>query len=181
MRYVLLLRGINVGKANKVAMADLKTKLAEMGFENPVSYINSGNLFFDSKVPEKQIKALLTTHFNDTYDFPLPFALIRSDILQKEADKLRDWWQDETAYRRDALFYLPEADREQIKAETLAWIDEKEHLHFGETAFFYSNHNQVDYLLSNYHKKLIGSSFYKSLTIRNGKTFQKIIELANKA
>lgn len=143
MRYVLLLRGINVGKANKVAMADLKTKLAEMGFENPVSYINSGNLFFDSKVP--------------------------------------DWRQDETAYRRDALFYLPEADREQIKAETLAWIDEKEHLHFGETAFFYSNHNQVDYLLSNYHKKLIGSSFYKSLTIRNGKTFQKIIELANKA
>lgn len=181
MRYVLLLRGINVGKANKVAMADLKTKLAEMGFENPVSYINSGNLFFDSKVPEKQIKALLTTHFNDTYDFPLPFALIRSVILQKEADKLPDWRQDETAYRRDALFYLPEADREQIKAETLAWIDEKEHLHFGETAFFYSNHNQVDYLLSNYHKKLIGSSFYKSLTIRNGKTFQKIIELANKA
>ena len=180
MRYVLLLRGINVGKANKVAMADLKTKLAEMGFENPVSYINSGNLFFDSKVPEKKIKALLTTHFNDTYDFPLPFALIRSGILQKEADKLPDWWQDETAYRRDALFYLPEADREQIKAETLAWIDEKEHLHFGETAFFYSNHNQADYLLSNYHKKLIGSSFYKSLTIRNGKTFQKIIELANK-
>ena len=89
-------------------MADLKTKLAEMGFENPVSYINSGNLFFDSKVPEKQIKALLTTHFNDTYDFPLPFALIRSDILQKEADKLSDWWQDETAYRRDALFYLPD-------------------------------------------------------------------------
>ena len=181
MRYVLLLRGINVGKANKVAMADLKTKLAEMGFENPASYINSGNLFFDSKVPEKQIKALLTTHFNDTYDFPLPFALIRSVILQKEADKLPDWWQDETAYRRDALFYLPEADREQIKAETLAWIDEKEHLHFGETAFFYSNHNQVDYLLSNYHKKLIGSSFYKSLTIRNANTFQKIIELANKA
>lgn len=181
MRYVLLLQGINVGKANKVAMADLKTNLAEMGFENPVSYINSGNLFFDSEAPEKKIKALLTTHFNDTYDFPLPFALIRSVILQKEADKLPDWWQDETAYRRDALFYLPEADREQIKAETLAWIDEKEHLHFGETAFFYSNHNQVDYLLSNYHKKLIGSSFYKSLTIRNGKTFQKIIELANKA
>lgn len=66
MRYVLLLRGINVGKTNKVAMADLKTNLAKMGFENPVSYINSGNLLFDSKAPEKKIKALLTTHFNDT-------------------------------------------------------------------------------------------------------------------
>ena len=180
IRYVLLLRGINVGGVNKVVMADLKTHLTQMGFENPVSYINSGNLFFDSKEPEKKIKELLINYFNNTYDFPLPFALIRSDILQKEADKLPDWWQDETAYRRDVLFYLPEADREQIKAETLTWIDEKEHLHFGETAFFYSNHNQADYLLSNYHKKLVGSAFYKSLTIRNGKTFQKIIELANK-
>lgn len=180
MRYVLLLRGINVGKTNKVVMADLKKNLAAIGFENPVSYINSGNLFFDSKEPEKKIKELLTTHFNDTYDFPLPFTLIRSDILQKEADKLPDWWQDETAYRRDVLFYLPNADREKIKAETLSWIDEKEHLYFGETAFFYSNHNQADYLSSNYHKKLIESAFYKSLTIRNGKTFQKIIELANK-
>ena len=180
IRYVLLLRGINVGGVNKVVMADLKTHLTQMGFENPVSYINSGNLFFDSKEPEKKIKELLMNYFNNTYDFLLPFALIRSDILQKEADKLPDWWQDETAYRRDVLFYLPEADKEKIKAETLAWIDEKEHLHFGDTAFFYSNHDQADYLLSNYHKKLIGSSFYKSLAIRNGKTFQKIIELANK-
>ena len=181
MRYVLLLRGINVGKNNKVVMAGLKRSLAEMGFEHLTSYINSDNLFFNSQAPEQKIRELLTNHFNDTYDFPLPFALIRADILQQEANKLPGWWQDETAYRRDALFYLPEADREQIKAETLSWVDEKEHLHFGETAFFYSNHNQADYLRSNYHKKLIGSAFYKSLTIRNGRTFQKIIELANQA
>ena len=86
IRYVLLLRGINVGGVNKVVMADLKTHLTQMGFENPVSYINSGNLFFDSKEPEKKIKELLINYFNNTYDFPLPFALIRSDILQKEAD-----------------------------------------------------------------------------------------------
>ena len=108
MRYVLLLRGINVGKNNKVVMADLKKSLAEMGFEHPVSYINSGNLFFNSQALEQKIRELLTNHFNDTYDFPLPFALIRTDILQQEAEKLPDWWQDETAYRRDVLFYLPE-------------------------------------------------------------------------
>ena len=32
MRYVLLLRGINVGGKNKVIMADLKADLAELGF-----------------------------------------------------------------------------------------------------------------------------------------------------
>ncbi len=41
MHYTLLLRGINVGGKNKVAMADLKADLVELGFENPVSYIKS--------------------------------------------------------------------------------------------------------------------------------------------
>ena len=55
MHYTLLLRGINVGGKNKVARADLKADLVELGFENPVSYINSGNLFFDSQEHEEKI------------------------------------------------------------------------------------------------------------------------------
>ena len=64
-----------------------------------------------------------------------------------------------------------------IEAETATWANDREQLHFGRTAFFYCNHNQADYLTSNYHKKLLKARFYKQLTIRNGKTFQKIIEL----
>jgi len=41
--------------------------------------------------------------------------------------------------------------------------------------------NQADYLKSNYHKKLLKASFYKQLTIRNGKTFQKLLELVDEA
>ena len=56
MRYALLLRGINVGGKNKVVMADLKKDLAGLGFENTVSYINSGNLFFDSEEQEERFR-----------------------------------------------------------------------------------------------------------------------------
>ena len=59
MRYALLLRGINVGGKNKVVMTDLKKDLAGLGFENPVSYINSGNLFFDSEEQEERIQSVL--------------------------------------------------------------------------------------------------------------------------
>ena len=48
MRYILLLRGINVGGKNKVAMSELKALLESLNFENVQSYINSGNLFFSS-------------------------------------------------------------------------------------------------------------------------------------
>lgn len=117
MRYALLLRGINVGGKNKVVMADLKKDLAGLGFENPVSYINSGNLFFDSEEQEERIREILTAYFSRSYDFPLPFVLVSSAMLQKEIANLPTWWQDEVAYRCDALFYLLEASREQIEEE----------------------------------------------------------------
>ena len=46
MRYVLLLRGVNVGGKNKVVMSELKELLRGEGFSDVDSYINSGNLFF---------------------------------------------------------------------------------------------------------------------------------------
>ena len=177
MRYVLLLRGINVGGNNKVVMADLKKDLAGLGFENPVSYINSGNLFFDSEEQEERIREILSAYFRQSYDFPLPFVLVSSVMLQNEIANLPSWWQDETAFRRDVLFYLPETDKKSVQELAGSWANDKEKLHFGQTAFFYSNADQADYLKSNYHKKLLKSSFYKQLTIRNGKTFQKIVEL----
>lgn len=181
MRYVLLLRGINVGGKNKVVMADLKADLAELGFQNPVSYINSGNLVFDSENREAKITEILTDYFRSTYDFPLPFILISAATLRKEAAQVPDWWRDEAAYRRDVLFYLPEAKKDEIEAATADWATDTERLHFGHTAFFYSNTNQADYLKSNYHKKLLKASFYKQLTIRNGKTFQKLLELVDES
>src|SRR5947209_1048021 len=49
MRYIALLRGINLGGANQMKMDDLKAVFSELGFENVKSYINSGNLAFDTK------------------------------------------------------------------------------------------------------------------------------------
>jgi uncharacterized protein (DUF1697 family) len=48
-RYVALLRGINVGGNTMIKMEDLRKMFEGLGFENVVSYINSGNLAFDTK------------------------------------------------------------------------------------------------------------------------------------
>lgn len=48
MKYVALLRGINVGGKNKVPMAELKQVFAALNFQNISTYINSGNVIFDT-------------------------------------------------------------------------------------------------------------------------------------
>jgi uncharacterized protein (DUF1697 family) len=46
--YVALLRGINVGGKNKVPMAGLRAALESLGFEEVVTYVQSGNVVFDA-------------------------------------------------------------------------------------------------------------------------------------
>jgi uncharacterized protein (DUF1697 family) len=43
-RYVALLRGINVGRAKRVAMADLRELLGELGYTDVRTHLNSGNV-----------------------------------------------------------------------------------------------------------------------------------------
>ncbi|MBR8534345.1 DUF1697 domain-containing protein [Carboxylicivirga sediminis] len=49
-RYISILRGINIGGKRKLLMTDLKQLYREFGFDNVVSYIQSGNLIFTCNV-----------------------------------------------------------------------------------------------------------------------------------
>ena len=58
--YVALLRAVNLGGKNKVAMADLRDLLAELGFDDPKSLLQSGNLVFRAgKRSTAQLERLL--------------------------------------------------------------------------------------------------------------------------
>lgn len=47
-RYIALLRGINVGRAKRIAMADLRKLIEELGYTGVRSLLNSGNVIFDA-------------------------------------------------------------------------------------------------------------------------------------
>ncbi len=50
-RHVALLRGVNVGRAKRVAMADLRALVESLGYTGVRSLLNSGNVVFDAAVP----------------------------------------------------------------------------------------------------------------------------------
>ena len=53
--YIALRRGINVGKAKRIAMADLRALLEGLGHTDVATLLNSGNVVFRSgkKIPAK--------------------------------------------------------------------------------------------------------------------------------
>ena len=179
LRYVLLLRGINVGGKHKVAMSEFKALLLEAGFEKVSSYINSGNLFFSS---DQNNETCLTKigHLLDTnYDFPIPFALITKEDYLKERAKLPDWWKRELA-RRDVLFFSLGLDKSEVFDFIAKAAFYNEIVHVGSNALFWGKYNESEYLKTTYHKKLMRQDFYKKITIRNGNTFEKIAEILEK-
>ena len=66
--YIVLLKGINVGGHRKVPMAELRILLANIGFQEVTTYIQSGNVVLkssemDATTIESAIKAAILEHF----------------------------------------------------------------------------------------------------------------------
>ena len=176
MVYILLLRGINVGGKHKVSMSDLKKTLSDEGFEGVDSYINSGNLFFKSVQSLESCISKIADVLERNYDFPIPFALIsKEDYLEERAD-LPSWWGEDLA-RKDVLFIPNQVEKSVI----VDFITQSEFcneiVYVGRNAIFWGKYDELEYLKTTYHKKLIKQDFYKQITIRNGNTFEKIVEI----
>ena len=54
MKYIALLRGVNISGKNKIVMSKLKEVLEENNYQNVITYLNSGNVIFESSVTNKE-------------------------------------------------------------------------------------------------------------------------------
>ena len=178
MKCVLLLRGINVGGKNKVPMADLRNMISSLGYENVITYINSGNILFDSTDNIDIVNVKISQILN-LYPFKINKVILTKQEYLEELENLPKWWTDEL-YRKDVLFYSEDMEYSIIKERINSMPLNDENVHFGKRAVFWGKFNEKNYLKTAYHKYLIKESFYKSITIRNGRTFMKIVELLDK-
>lgn len=172
-RYALLVRGINVGGKNKVVMAELRRELTDLGFDKVESYINSGNIFFTSSASKAQLVENLEVFFEVYYPFIKSFSLLSQEDYEAEVENLPAWWNEDLA-RKDVLFYTEGLDVEQVitTVESLELKDEV--VHFGKLGIFWGKFSEESYSKTAYHKYLLKVPFYRHITIRNAKTFDKI-------
>lgn len=112
-RFALLVRGINVGGKNKVVMAELREELKTIGLDEVETYINSGNIFFESAASKAELVDLLELFFRDHYPFIQSFSLFSAEDYAQDIAALPAWWQEDLA-RKDVLFYTEGLDQESV-------------------------------------------------------------------
>lgn len=167
MKYIALLRGINVGGNHKVDMKRLKTFFESLGCINVLTYINSGNIIFESREDQKNISKKVEEGLKKEFDFEIPLLIKTEKEIKKIADVIPAGWQNDSTHKTDVAYLFPEIDSKKtiddlpIKKE---FID----IRYVKGAIYW-NIDRKDYNKSHLNK-IIGYKSYQFMTVRNVNT-----------
>ncbi|NHN28284.1 DUF1697 domain-containing protein [Paenibacillus agricola] len=81
--YIALLRGINVGGNNKIKMSELKTCFEALGFGRVKTYINSGNILFESEEGEAALRQQIEQMIHKDFRISLTVVLRSAAELEQ--------------------------------------------------------------------------------------------------
>ena len=173
IRYVAFLRGINVGGNKKVEMSKLKEVFQSLGFNNVFTYINSGNVIFESNKKDfSQIEKVLGKNFG----FEIKIVIRDAENIKKLCNQIPYKFQNNAEQKTDVLFLWDEFDKKSTlnlietnpKVDTLQYIS-------GAIIWSVQKSNYAKSGMKNF----IGTKVYKNMTARNVNTVRKIGEMVS--
>ncbi len=179
IRYIALLRGINVSGQRKIKMTDLRALMADkLGFENVVTYIQSGNIVFETA--EKRIDTIedkINQGILTVFGFDVP-------VLVKTGAQLRSVlesspFQNAEDLEANRIYYVLLKQLPKASA-----INEMEEMTYPNEEFRITE--QCVYLncfkgagKAKLNNNLLERKLGVQATTRNNRTMRKLLELAS--
>jgi len=167
MEYVALLRGINVGKHKWIDMKRLKALFESLELENVSTYINSGNVLFESGGNAREISEKIASSMKSEFGFEAGVLVKSKKQMQSIAASIPKEWKNDEKQRTDVAYLFEGTDSK----ETLDKIPVKREfidIRYTKGAVYWN----ID--RKNYNKcqlnKLISHPVYKLMTMRNVNT-----------
>lgn len=177
VKYIALLRGINVSGRNKIAMPQLRAAFEKRGFTEVTTYINSGNVLFSSDIQERKklidsCEALILEHF----DLNISVAIVAVDELVETITHAPDWWDQAAETVHYALFMIPPMTVTEVFAAVGEIKPEYEKIAYHDNVIFWSaprkTFNKARW------SKIASSTVSHHVTIRNANTVKKLIAMS---
>lgn len=172
--YIALLRGINAGKNRRVEMKKLKALFEKLGYTSVSTYINSGNVIFQSDKKANIIRDQVELSLKKEFGFAIPTLIKTKAEMTKIAKAIPDTWQNDTAQRTDVAFLFPEIDSIKTVAQLpikTEYIDIK----YSKGALLW-NVKRKNYNKSHLNK-IITHRLYQLMTVRNVNTARFLAEV----
>ena len=174
--YIALLRGINVSGQKIIKMDQLRKILAQLGFVDVATYIQSGNVLFRSdventKVLEEQIQEMIRIHFG----LHVPVRITTQDDLESIIAQNPFATKTTPNSTQPYIAFLSENPREEnrIKLQDVDFVDD-ECLIQDKMVYLWYAASAGKTKLTN---AVIENKLQVIATSRNWKTVQKLLAL----
>lgn len=181
MKYIVLLRGVNISGKNKVSMPKLKQLLEENNYQNVSTYLNSGNIIIESNINNKEliienISKIIEFNFN----IKIPIYIMTVPELEDILNNSPSWWGTTNKEIYDNLiFIIPPTTYEEVYntiGSPKENVDQIEEYH--NTIFW--SFVLKDYRKSTWWIKTASTSITNKITIRTANTMKKLLQLSQK-
>jgi uncharacterized protein (DUF1697 family) len=175
VRYLALLRGINVGGRTLVKMADLKTCFVNLGFDDVSTYIASGNVLFESdEDDDAELATTIEAAIEQRFELPVKVVVLDRKAYVRIVKAIPRTWIGDGTLRANVAFLRRGTDAKQLvrELEPDAAIEEVKAV---DGAILWATRR--DSLNRSVMRKLIGGAAYKELTVRSLNTTLKLHEL----
>ena len=181
MKYIVLLRGVNISGKNKVSMPKLKQLLEENSYQNVSTYLNSGNIIIESNINNKEliienISKIIEFNFN----IKIPIYIMIVPELEDILNNSPSWWGTTNKEIYDNLiFIIPPTTYEEVYntiGSPKENVDQIEEYH--NTIFW--SFVLKDYRKSTWWIKTASTSITNKITIRTANTMKKLLQLSQK-
>lgn len=174
-RYVALLRGINVGGRNLVAMKDLRAALEGHGLDNVGTYIQSGNVLFSTDAKPADLESAIEATLEKRFGVPLLVVVRSHRQLQSVVTRApTGFGEDPDTYYSDTLFLKAPLSAKQVM-EIVALRDGVDQAWPGTGVVYFARLGAER--TKSKMSAIVGKPEYKQLTIRSWATTTKLLAL----
>ena len=174
MKYVALLRGINVGKGVRVPMKTLKTLLEGLGFGDVVTYLNSGNAVFSSSLSALDLTRLLEEELERAFGEKIPTLVKTSAQVIAIAESIPSEWENDKGEQTYVAYLFSDVDRPSLVSELPVKMEFL-------TIYYTPGAIVWNIKRENYNRsqitKIAGHRAYARMTTRNVNTARKLAAL----
>lgn len=174
-KYAALLRGINVGGKNKVPMADLRETFEKGGYEAVRTYIQSGNVLFQSSESQSSLEDHIEGLLEARFGIPLVVVVRSHSQIRKTIDNAPPGFgQEPDKYHSDAIFLKAPltSDRVMGLVELREGVDRA----WPGNGVVYFQRLSAERTKSRL-SRVISTPEYKLMTIRSWTTTTKLLDL----
>jgi uncharacterized protein (DUF1697 family) len=176
VRYLALLRGINVGGRNIVKMPDLRACFDRLGLNNVTTYIQSGNVLFDCKLKNPvTLSVVIEEALAAEVSCTPAVVVVPEEQLERVVRRAPlSFGTDPAAYRYDVVFLKPPVRARDVMPtiSLKAGVDDA----FEANGVLYLERLKARASQSHL-PKLVNSAAYKSMTVRNWNTTTELYRL----